>query len=187
MYKEEIQEHKFHNTILFAIYEDNEKKTLIKHEYYRPDNNILWREDIYYNESSTYYNYIEGWDCKNEAKRPKLEALTLFKIITYYPSGAISYVHNMKTDIVINYHENGQIKNKRFLKRFHTTKMNGMHSQVGTLDGKLYEYYETGIIKEIRNYVEGSKEGLQEYFDEEGRKIKEEIFEDNKLIKTRTF
>ena len=79
------------------------------------------------------------------------------------------------------------LKEKKLFKRFHATKMNGMHSYINYTDGKLYEYYESGIIKEIRNYVEGSKEGLQEYFDEEGRKIKEEIFEDDKLIKTKTF
>jgi len=100
MYKEEIQDHKFKNTTLFAVYEDNGKKTLIKHEFYRPDSNILWREDIFYNDSPAYYNYVEGWDCKNEAKRRKLKKLTLFKRIIYYPSGTIKTIYNYNNQSV---------------------------------------------------------------------------------------
>ena len=181
MYKKEIQTHNFRNTRLFAYYKSKEKKVLVKREYYRPDNDTLWREDIYSDESS-YYNYIEGWDLKNDEERPKLEKLMVFKTIIYYSSAKINSVWDYQKDLFISYHENGQIKRKYFFKRFHTTKMNGAHSQVGKIDGKQYEYYKSGVIKIINNYEEGCKNGIQEYFDKDGRKIREENFEANNIV-----
>lgn len=95
---------------------------------------------------------------------------------TYYPSGDIQsstvWVAGEETGKQTTFYENGN------------TWTEGVMT-AGKQTGEWKWYFEDGTIETIANFVDGKKEGIQSFWGITGDKIKDEVYENDKLIETR--
>lgn len=129
-------------------------------------------------------NYFDGQMVKILSMQKSFDVFEQKKEAIFYPSGA-KYTeidwqkgYNKELQILIHYHENGQIKRQ-------------CGWVVGSLIGACIEYYENGNIKSIVNYntsvpldnKANQKDGQSVFFKENGDIEKMEFYEDGELIK----
>ena len=99
----------------------------------------------------------------------------------YYETGELSTVqiNNMGNQEYIGYHRNGNTSFKGHL-----------YNAIWNSVGKWQEWYENGVLKREYYFDENTpniKVGTWSWWDEEGNLIKQEIYENNKLIDTKEF
>lgn len=84
-----------------------------------------------------------------------------------------TYVHGNANGEATVYHANGELKEKYINKR-------------GKIHGEYIAFHEDGKKAVTGQYILGMKNGLWQYFDENGNLIKEESYKRNKLTSEKT-
>jgi antitoxin component YwqK of YwqJK toxin-antitoxin module len=87
---------------------------------------------------------------------------------TNLPKYLVEYNQGKRDKVIIAFNEDGKIKSFRSADIYH--------------DGQRMDFHKSGALKEVGNTVKGKANGICYYFDEEGKLVKEVIYEKGQVI-----
>ena len=105
---------------------------------------------------------------------------SLNHILKYKVKYGVAFLLITAIVIMINFYYN----NFYYTYEYYPTgeKMKEYHLRDSLLQGKLYEYYKSGVIKTSEYYENGYKSGIHFYFDKEG-KLLYKLHYENAMLK----
>jgi antitoxin component YwqK of YwqJK toxin-antitoxin module len=166
-------EYAFYNDLdtTYLMYEVGFKKAKL-HGYYRSyyDNRQL-KEETFYKAGKKQFSkqFYKNGKLKEENTIPYFDYNSDGTAKLYYPSGQLEemFVHKHNHGKLISYYESGQI---RYIHSYLITK------ESGTCTTNLESFYPDGKVKRTEFYKNCYRDGFVSYFDEKGKKEKEELY-----------
>ncbi len=155
----------------YLMYEMGFKKGKL-HGYYRSyyDNRQL-NEEIFYKAGKKKFSklFYKNGKLKEETTMPYFDYNSDGTAIGYYPSGQLEsfFVHKHNHGKMTSYYEGGQTKS---IHSYLITKESGMCTT------NLETFYRNGKVKRTEFYKNCYTDGFVSYFDEKGKKVKEELY-----------